>query len=123
MFVATSEGRNTGFRKIRYALHNNGSPEPLFETDDERTYFSTTLYIHPYFLEEQSKGVINETIKLTEIEKRILEYVQRNPYATILEVAQSLGTNKSSINRATKTLKDKGILRREDPNKKRVWII
>lgn len=69
LFVATSEGRNTGFRKIRYALHNNGSPEPLFETDDGRTYFSTTLYIHPYFLEEQSKGVINETIKLTEIEK------------------------------------------------------
>lgn len=55
LFVAPSEGRNTGFRKIRYALRNNGSPEPLFEADDERTYFSTTLYIHPYFLKEQSK--------------------------------------------------------------------
>ncbi len=44
-----TEGRNTGFRKIRNALHNNGSPEPLFETDEERTYFSTTLYVHPDF--------------------------------------------------------------------------
>ena len=38
-----TEGRNTGFRKIRNALRNNGSPEPLFETDEERTYFATTL--------------------------------------------------------------------------------
>ena len=44
-----TEGRNTGFRKIRNALLRNGSPEPLFETDDERTFFATTLYIHPDF--------------------------------------------------------------------------
>lgn len=40
-----TEGRNTGFRKIRNALRNNGSPEPLFETDEERTYFATTIFI------------------------------------------------------------------------------
>lgn len=44
-----TEGRNTGFRKIRNALKTNGSPEPLFETDDECTYFCTTLYIHEDF--------------------------------------------------------------------------
>jgi len=45
-----TEGRNTGFRKIRAALKRNGSPEPLFETDEARTYFATTLFIHPEFL-------------------------------------------------------------------------
>lgn len=47
-----TEGRNTGFRKIRNALRQNGSPEPLFETDEDRTFFSTTLFIHPIFLGE-----------------------------------------------------------------------
>ena len=50
-----TEGRNTGFRKIRNALHNNGSPEPLFETDDERTYFATTLLFHPDFVRSETR--------------------------------------------------------------------
>lgn len=50
-----TEGRNTGFRKIWNALRLNGSPEPLFETDEERTYFATTLYIHPEFLDQQAR--------------------------------------------------------------------
>lgn len=49
-----TEGRNTGFRKIRSALRANGSPEPFFETDEERTFFATTLYIHPHFLNRPS---------------------------------------------------------------------
>ena len=54
-----TEGRNTGFRKIRNALRNNGSPEPLFETDEERTYFATTLFFHPDFV----KTGIDDTSK------------------------------------------------------------
>lgn len=50
-----TEGRNTGFRKIRSALRQNGSPEPLFETDEDRTFFSTTLYIHPIFLPKEDR--------------------------------------------------------------------
>ncbi|MCM1025126.1 MAG: hypothetical protein NC432_01740 [Roseburia sp.] len=48
-----TEGRNTGFRKILYALEHNGSPKPLFETDPERLSFCTTLLIHPYFLHSE----------------------------------------------------------------------
>ena len=44
-----TEGRNTGFRKIINALKSNGSPLPLFETDEARTSFATTLFIHPAF--------------------------------------------------------------------------
>lgn len=45
-----TEGRNTGFGKILRALEKNGSPKPLFETDDERTSFAATLFIHPGFI-------------------------------------------------------------------------
>ena len=44
-----TEGRNTGIPKIKRALKNNGSPEPIFETDDDRTYFTTTILIHEGF--------------------------------------------------------------------------
>lgn len=55
-----TEGRNTGFRKIRNALRNNGSPEPLFETDEERTYFATTIFIQPDFKMKMMDDSVND---------------------------------------------------------------
>lgn len=42
-----TEGRCTGFPKIRRALKANGSPAPIFQTDDDREYFMVTLKINP----------------------------------------------------------------------------
>ena len=39
-----TEGKGTGIPKIRRAMRDNGSKEPIFETDDERSYFLTTLF-------------------------------------------------------------------------------
>jgi ATP-dependent DNA helicase RecG len=39
-----TEGKGTGIPKIRRAMKNNGSKEPMFETDNERSYFMTTLF-------------------------------------------------------------------------------
>lgn len=44
-----TEGRNTGFKKIIDALKWNGSPMPEFETDEDRTYFITRLFVHEAF--------------------------------------------------------------------------
>ncbi len=44
-----TEGKNTGLPKIRKALTLNGSPGAKFETDDERSYFIATLYVHTDF--------------------------------------------------------------------------
>ena len=38
-----TEGKGTGIPKIRRAMKNNGSDEPVFETDDARSYFLTIL--------------------------------------------------------------------------------
>jgi ATP-dependent DNA helicase RecG len=40
-----TEGKGTGIPKIRRAMKNNGSEEPVFETDDARSYFLTILPI------------------------------------------------------------------------------
>jgi ATP-dependent DNA helicase RecG len=42
-----TEGRSTGIPKILRAMKNNGSPQPEFETDDDRAHFLIRLPIHP----------------------------------------------------------------------------
>ena len=45
-----TEGRGTGIPTIFEALHNNGSPAPIFDTDEpRRSYFLIEIPIHPEF--------------------------------------------------------------------------
>jgi ATP-dependent DNA helicase RecG len=72
-----TEGRNTGFGKIIHALERNGSPLPLFDTNDTRDYFTTTLYIHPEFLNNETgtwTSAGNNSAKL-EVNERSLSEV------------------------------------------------
>lgn len=56
-----TEGRNTGFKKILDALEANGSPKPEFESDEDRSYIITRLFIHEAF----AKATNNDITKLT----------------------------------------------------------
>ena len=44
-----AEGRGTGLPKIRRRMAENGSPEPLFDYDEGRTYFRVILPAHPRY--------------------------------------------------------------------------
>ena len=52
-----TEGRATGIPKIFRVMAENGSPKPVFETDDERTYFMIRLPIHQGSLVEATPQV------------------------------------------------------------------
>jgi ATP-dependent DNA helicase RecG len=54
-----TEGRGTGIPTMREAMKNNGSPEPLLETDKQCTYFLTTLHVHPDWLEKDGIDRVN----------------------------------------------------------------
>ena len=41
-----AEARSTGVPKIFRAMRRNGSPEPVFESDDDRTWFRVRLPVH-----------------------------------------------------------------------------
>lgn len=45
-----AEGRGTGIPKIRRKMGENGSPAPVFEFDEFRTYFRVILPAHPQFI-------------------------------------------------------------------------
>lgn len=47
-----TEGRATGIPTVLKSLAQNGSPEPEFRTDAERTFFEVELHIHPAFYEQ-----------------------------------------------------------------------
>lgn len=48
-----TEGRATGIPKILKTMAQNGSPAPIFETDDERISFVIRLPVQPVFLRVQ----------------------------------------------------------------------
>lgn len=45
-----AEARGTGIPKVFRTMHQNGSPVPRYDFDDERTYFRVTLPAHPAYL-------------------------------------------------------------------------
>ncbi len=47
--------RCTSIPKILRAIQKNGSPLPVFETDDDRTYFVARFPIHPGALQRITK--------------------------------------------------------------------
>ena len=53
-----AEGRSTGVPKILRAMHNNGSPPPSFETDDDRTWFLVRLPAHRESLRPVGEAVV-----------------------------------------------------------------
>jgi len=52
-----TEGRGTGFPKMKKKMENNGSPQPIIETDEAGSYFMVTLPINPEYLKYESEQV------------------------------------------------------------------
>ena len=57
-----TEGRGTGFPTIYKAMANNGSPEPIFESNEQSTHVLATLPVHKLALnnDQVSNGVTNQ---------------------------------------------------------------
>ena len=126
-----TEGRNTGFQKIIRALKANGSPMPIFETDEDRTYFLTTFLIHPEFT--ASSGAVNEAVNeaeneavndgMTDNEKLVLNAMKLDATITTPKMVELLGLSRTTIQRAIRSLKEKGFIQRNGSDKSGTWII
>lgn len=120
-----TEGRNTGFRKILNALESNGSPKPVFFTDEERLSFTTTLYIHPEFENDKINDRINDKIKneLNDVENKVLEVIIKDDTVTAPVISSELKISESTVNRAIKKLKTLGYVTREGARKNGHWRV
>ena len=92
------EGRNTGVPLILSAMKRNGSELPVFQTDEDRSYFRVILPIHPVFL--QGEKVAEETQKVSSrksretITKMVFEALEKNGELSMTELASVLGYKK-----------------------------
>jgi ATP-dependent DNA helicase RecG len=57
--LGLTEGRGTGFPTIYKAMSDNGSPDPIFDTDTDFTCFLTTLPAHSLVGSQESNGESN----------------------------------------------------------------
>jgi ATP-dependent DNA helicase RecG len=108
-----TEGKCTGIPTILKAMDKNGSPEPNFETDDERNSLIVTLPFHPAFRE-----IDFSKLKLTPTAKQVLR-VTRNTIlstATISTIIQTKATS-GALRRAISTLLEIGLLAYTIPDK------
>lgn len=60
--LSLTEGRGTGIPIAIKAMDENGSPQLTFETDDERSFFVSTLPVHPQAVSGVTSGVMTPTL-------------------------------------------------------------
>jgi len=63
-----TEGKCTGIPTILKTMKNNGSPKPLFDTDDHRQALSVTFFVHPAF-----EKIDFSTLNISPTAQKILE--------------------------------------------------
>ena len=126
-----TEGRCTGFPKIRRALKANGSPAPLFQTDEGREYFMVTIKIHPRakaMAAKVSPGVVEKVVEkvveeLPPNQRKIVEAIVENRAVSAQVLAGLIGISRRKIQDHLAKLKDKGILKRIGPDKGGHWEV
>ncbi|MNJ87668.1 hypothetical protein D3C87_51950 [compost metagenome] len=82
-------------------MQQNGSPDPDFETDDERSYFQVTLKIHPGFLPE------NNVSTSSEITEGANEGAKNNPATSNYPIYVDIKVIEGAIEGVSTRLKDK----------------
>lgn len=82
--LGLTEGHNTGFPNAFSALEANGSGELLFEMDEERSFLSVTIPIHPAFIEG------GRAEKTRSYEANVIAKLTKSPL-TLTELAQAMG--------------------------------
>lgn len=80
-----TEGRATGIPTIINAMKKNGSPKPVFETDDNRAYFKTTLFIHPNF------SLIPESVQVSVQVSEIANFFIINNLEEVVDSIETYG--------------------------------
>ena len=100
---------------IKRAMRNNGSNEPIFETDDARSYFVTILNKRKKIKLSADKPL--DTVGYRQIiedgnlqEKQVLDYLTKNGIITSKIVQKLLNIKESGTRDLLKQMTDKALL-------------
>lgn len=108
-----TEGRGTGIPKIRKAMKENNSPEPVFQTDENRSYFLTTFYVSP---DLNTNGGLNGGLSgglsggLNGGLNGVLVFIRENPGKNTKDISEFLDTPSRTVEKwIAKLRKNKSI--------------
>jgi ATP-dependent DNA helicase RecG len=111
-----TEGKGTGIPKIKRAMRNNGSDEPIFETDDARSYFLVILPARVVDVDNKldiiKKPSDNRRIPsdCSYQEQKVLEYLLDNGTIVSKTVGDLLNIKESRTRELLKQMVAKGLI-------------
>ncbi len=127
--IDLSEKKGTGIPKILRELRQNGSPEPEFEMDDDRTYLNTIIHIRDGF---EKKEVMSELMSesmsesMSELERArmqiILGYLEVNKEINSSIAADLLGVEVKTASRLLSKAEKLNILKGKGKTKNKVYF-
>ena len=134
--IELSEKQSTGIPKILRELKQNGSPAPIFETDQDRTYLITTIKIRDGF-EKNHKAAIKsgdkkaaikngdktKTVKVEKQKEKILTYMEREKEYKIQDFCELLGLKESRTKDILKMLINDGKIKTTGGNRNRRYML
>lgn len=114
-----TEGRGTGIPKIRKAMKKNGSADPMFDTDDELSYFLVVLPVHPVWKVQEGvqEGVQDGVQDGVQVDAVILTYCLRPKKRREIMYELDLYNNYDNFVKYTKSLITAGYLELTIPDK------
>ena len=116
------ERQGSGLNKItsayKSAINFQEGLEPKFFSD--RVEFTVTLKNLNYKSEAKSEAKISE---LTDLERKLCKYLQKNPRVTQMEIKEKFGLSRSKVQRTIKNLIDKGFIIREGSRRNGIWKV
>lgn len=114
--IDLSEKQGTGIPKILHELKKNGSREPEFEMDEDRTYLNTIIHICDGF--QKSFKVSN---KMSDKEKLfygfLLHVFETSNYVTTKIMAENTGMAESTTRRYLNKFCEFGIIKSDGKNR------
>ena len=124
------ESWGRGFEKIKKECVEHNSPLPEVEIKNSGVMVKclpSKVYMDLLNKDSKKKGLINDPIndpiKLTEVERKIIELVKENNKITRAQLVNRLKINESTVKRNLNKLKAKGLLKRFGANKNGYWTI
>lgn len=120
-----TEGRSTGFPKIYRAMRNNGSPDPVFKTDDLNQYFLAELPIHPAFIVDNAAQDVVENVVENVVDRLdlIVLLLKEDNTLSAAQLAKQLGVTARTIQRDLEKLSKAERIKRIGPDKGGHWKV
>ena len=120
-----TEGRSTGFPKIYRAMRNNGSPDPVFKTDDLNQYFLAELPIHPAFVGDNVAQDVVENVVENVVDRMdlIVLLLKEDNTLSAAQLAKQLGVTARTIQRDLEKLSKAERIKHIGPDKGGHWEI